>query len=715
MFVRRGWLRFLWPVFGAAIALLAVAATSSAAVPAHGRTWELVSAGETHGTQLLFSRAWSGDGEAMVFVSLGPMPGAGGGELLSHNLATRTPSGWRTVPISVPHAVPTASIFGTVSLAISADLSSWLWASVNPLLPGAPASPLRGLYRRGADGSLTLIGSLGPESPFFSPTTASNDLARAGLDLSEAVVPADSGRIAGKAAYEVVGDELRLAGVDESGAPLSPCGSVIGGSEQDRATRRAAMSRDGSRIFLTSPDPSTSACAAPPAVYLREDGAHTIEISASHCSRPDCGPAAAATFAGANDDGSIAYFISAQQLTDDDVDTVPDLYRYDRAAESLTRVSAGPPGTEANVIPPIRVSRDGSRVYFCATDSLVPDQSSEQTSNLYLREGDGPIRYVGNISGQSLDSAAIDADGSTLLFATNVALLVGDTDTAADVYRYDAAGDDLVRISASSGGGDSGNDPANATIPRGEEVFPAQGPNPLSLDGEHAFFLTTEALLAEDENDEADLYEWSGADLGLISPGVSENGRAITYEGASADGSSVFFETRQSLVAEDDDGGEGDLYAARLGGGFPSLPVPPGCAGEACRGPIPGRSSLPLPATVSGTAEGPPAPRRGLGLQLGTRARRLLAGGGRGVAIVRAPAAGRVRLSAFTRIAGRDRLVAKADAIAWHAGRLSVPFRLSADARRLLDQHRRLRLRLVLRHSQVPVPEETVVTLGKSK
>ena len=52
----------------------------------------------------------------------------------------------------------------------------------------------------------------------------------------------------------------------------------------------------------------------------------------------------------------------------------------------------------------------------------------------------------------------------------------------------------------------------------------------------------------------------------------------------SATGSDIFFETRSQLVGQDTDS-LGDIYDARVDGGFPAPTPEPSCAGEACQGP----------------------------------------------------------------------------------------------------------------------------------
>jgi hypothetical protein len=73
----------------------------------------------------------------------------------------------------------------------------------------------------------------------------------------------------------------------------------------------------------------------------------------------------------------------------------------------------------------------------------------------------------------------------------------------------------------------------------------------------------------------------------MISDGQDPNG--VVYAGMSATGSDVFFQTRTQLVGQDTDS-LGDIYDARIGGGFPAPSPEASCSGEACQG---GASSSP--------------------------------------------------------------------------------------------------------------------------
>src|SRR5208282_2833067 len=152
----------------------------------------------------------------------------------------------------------------------------------------------------------------------------------------------------------------------------------------------------------------------------------------------------------------------------------------------------------------------------------------------------------------------------------------------------------------------------------------------LSSEGNRVFFQTEEALVPEDTNNQLDVYEWKregagsceraspsysasdGGCLYLISTGQSDS---PSYFGdASESGDNVFFFTRQSLVAQDQDLNV-DVYDARVGGGIPAQnpsPPPEPCAGETCRGAseAPPVFGAPSSATIAGEGNlAPVAPK----------------------------------------------------------------------------------------------------------
>jgi hypothetical protein len=544
------------------------------------------------------------------------------------------------------------------------------------------------LYSSGVGGSPTLLADGGDTS--FRFAAASADTETVVFETASALLPADV-RASGRQAYAVISGGLQLAGVDAADEPLSACGAAVGAGTHNPPN---AVSRDGRRIFIKSPDGSGCGVSR---LYLREaqgDGWTTTEISASRCARVDCGAPQAVAFAGATPSGSVAYMTTRQQLTDDDVDDGLDLYRYEVATGTLSRVSVGPPGVLADVGLEAHPSEDGSHVYFGARGQLIPGVGGASGS-MYLADGDGlqlvaPSRFA--------DDEQVTPDGRRLLFTSTAKLTPDDTDTQGDVFLYDADDDTLTRVSGAPGG--NGALAARTTQelnPRALDGYPLRS---ISDDGRHVFFVTDEALVADDGNATADVYEWHDGDLGLVTSGAATSG-SVRYRQASADGSSVFFTTDESLVPADDDRGDPDLYVARTDGGFPeplAEPPAPTCVGLPCAAPPPApRVGRPIPASVDFVA---PPQRRSRPLRvlpISRSARRRMAALGRVVLRVRTAASGRIAARARARVGRRARTVARGRARADRAGTVRLRLRLSRSARRRLSRGRNLRLRIVVR------------------
>lgn len=678
---------------------LALCTPADGAVPAHGRTWELVTPGITNGVRLLGVEGWSDDGNRLGYVTLGPFPGGPSGDLVARGVATRTAQGWTVKGVGMGFTSPRAVIDFPRIVAVNRDMSVWIVSSIFQLLPGGPVDPNIGLYRLNTTGESTLLGlasELGGGHLFYG---GDDTLQHVVFDTGIHLIPEDAGRTNGSDAYEFVGTQLRLVGVDSNEQPLSPCGSMIGSGTEDRRRREHPISRDGSRIFFTAP--TFDQCPEPKRVYLRTNGTDTVEVSASQCSRADCNAPDSVTFAGATEDGAHAFLVTAQQLTDDDTDAATDLYRYDVGSGDLVRLSAGEPGTAADIAgSALRVSDDGSRVYFLARGALLPGLGVEGSPNLYVNDR-GTLRFVGAVNESSLENLDLDLidattsdDGSALLFQTRAPLLPSDTDSVMDVYRYDVA-TGLEHVSLGAGGAGNAEEPA--TFP--QIVFNPTTPEPMrfmSGDGDRSFFVTNEALLPEDTNDQPDAYERVNGTLGLVSSGTGDE--LVTFAGVSRDGRSAYLVTDETLVPADTDRGDLDVYVARLGGGFPPPEVPgPGCTGDACQAPSAPRGTRPVPdsTTTPGT---PPASTVELGLRApSARLRRQLAKTGSAVLTVDVPEAGKVSLVARARLGARTTVVGRASARG--SGIVRLRLKLSRPARKQLARHGSLTLSLAVTHS----------------
>ena len=233
--------------------------------------------------------------------------------------------------------------------------------------------------------------------------------------------------------------------------------------------------------------------------------------------------------------------------------------------------------------------------------------------------------------------ANVTPDGRFLVFSSHGALTPDDVrgDGAAQIFRYDAASEQLVRVSV---GDDGFNDNGNAgvgdatIVPGGQS---GRGDPTMSNDGSYVYFQSPVALTPRALNDVVighvegshgkplvvyaqNVYEWHAGHVYLISDGRDtgeshspcEFGRIgaangdelfnsnVCLLGADTSGTNVFFMTADQLVPQDTDT-QVDIYDARVcdpASGNPCVaPEPrqlPPCGGESCHGIPPERASL---------------------------------------------------------------------------------------------------------------------------
>jgi hypothetical protein len=304
------------------------------------------------------------------------------------------------------------------------------------------------------------------------------------------------------------------------------------------------------------------------------------------------------------------------------------------------------------------------------------------------------------------------SDGSFITLWTDGRLVADDPDvTSGDVYGFDAAANELTRLSGPQGGaggsylcdnGDNGDRNVHCFGDGGFRFTPSGGsrvPGLLGVATEPdiagdriAFFQSRSRLVPEDVNDAMDVYQWRNGDLSLISSGTSSEG--AFYSGNSADGQDVFLITRDRLSWQDIDAVR-DAYDARVGGGF-EQPTPPavcavlagGCQGVA--------GSLEGPSVASDQAAGGnPSPGARKTLRVGMpskKARRRAARTGTLAVAVRVSEAGKVRAVAKGRIGKRTRRVASKSVRVRKAGRARIKLRLNRAARQRLSRGKALKL-----------------------
>ena len=672
---------------------------------------------------------------------LGSARGGGG----NHYLAVRSSSGWSTTALA-----PSAPAYYTddaLAKGFSRDLRSSLW-----VMSRGDQVNVNDLYLERPEGAFARIGSFGyplapPSFSTIIPTlAASDDLSHVVFTLdASGVYPGTDTQRGTVGPYEYVGtghdDPPRLVSVDNAGQQLGAgCDAIL-----------KAISGDGRVIVWRS------GCDG--RIWARINGTTTIAVSGSECTRVPSDPGGAcaapepADFQGASKDGTQVYFTTTEQLVNGDTDTTADLYECDIPAgtpapvgtsnrcSALRLASGAQSGADVQAV--TRISDDGSRAYFVAKGVLATDPGANGAvavagdQNLYVWHYDaahpaGETRFVAKLdpgdvdpggSGSPYVYAETTDNGRYLVFATHAALIdhgpEADTDTAQDIYRYDAESGALTRLSTDADGA-GGNEPG-----RDVRFSPinALNFNPravISDDGESVVFLTGEALAATDTNGTTDTYLWHDGRVSLISSGRPsyDPSYPVSYQGLAAgispSGRDVYFTTTVGLTPDDTDT-QLDIYDAHVDGGF-ALSVPPRCAGDGCRGE---RSAPPpaQPGPSSAQGDGKPSqaiPAFTVGkLSPGQLGR--VASTGKVSLLVTTNLAGTLSAEATASIGKRSSRVGSAKHRVATAGAVSLSLSLSKTARAELKRKRKLTVTVQVRQDNVAIAHTVSLKLTHAK
>ncbi|MGC2373974.1 MAG: hypothetical protein WA484_08890 [Solirubrobacteraceae bacterium] len=456
--------------------------------------------------------------------------------------------------------------------------------------------------------------------------------------------------------YEYRNGVLSEAGVLPDGS-VNQYGAVPAAIAPEQGSTRGPVpdqfdnevSSDGSRVFLVSPDPRSSLASPnhncslgctdePPQLYVRQsapDGSQTTTlVSQSQLAgqlgqpAPD-GPVALygtpptegsyggrySSYVFASSDGSHAFFASTDQLTESaPADSTVKEYDFDVNTGLLTYL----PGVTGSIA---AVAGDGSSLVF---ENIA--SSPFELDRWVAGPGGGVVTPIVQLPEPErchwvcVGPAHISADGSVIVFETNSRIPGFNDGGFMQVFRYDAASNELACAScpptgvAPSGNAvmsnlsyqgvssSSGNDLKNG-------VVDTRG---MSSDGARIFFDTPDPLVPQDANGKVielggefykvgrDVYEWENGNVFLISSATS--GKDSLYLDSSPNGDDVFFATDVGLVPGDTEGGF-DVYDARSphpGDNPPPSAVP--CQGEVCQGPpsVPSLLGEPSSATFDG-------------------------------------------------------------------------------------------------------------------
>jgi hypothetical protein len=588
----------------------------------------------------------STSGEALTYGSAGSFAGPVGAKFRNQYVSRRGAGGWSTQSITPPTSAFATTIFPLPyeDLLFTPNLSKGITTNGDPpLTSDAPAGYDNVYIADTADGAYQLVSSPEPgaEPYTFEPGP---DLGGASTDLSH-----------------VVFGEQERAGlsewVDGHLSVIEPPGAEArAGNGQPSILRVAvrwhAVSADGSRVFFTSPvENRFSRNQETPInnqLYVRENGTTTVEASASQRAPEDINGPRGAEFAGASADGSVVFFTSRAELTEDantgSADNAANLYAYDTNSGQLTDLSVDGNAGDLNgaaVLGMVSTSEDGAYVYYVAEGDLAGAAVSGKP-NLYLHHN-GTTTFIATLAtadagdwaeltgGPAGHTARVTPDGVHLAFLSTNSLTGYDNTVAqgtscglnqfggplpascTEVFSYNAGSGVLSCVSCNP----SGVRPIGSSS-LGDKVSNFYIARNFSEDGSRLFFQSSDALVRHDSNGRQDVYEYEGGHVYPVSD-VAGSFDSIFMD-ASPTGDDVFIATADQLLPQDQDL-RVDVYDARVSGGFPVAAVPPPACdnGDACKPPVspqPPVFGAPASATFSGAGNlapqsPPPPPAKG--------------------------------------------------------------------------------------------------------
>lgn len=317
-------------------------------------------------------------------------------------------------------------------------------------------------------------------------------------------------------------------------------------------------------------------------------------------------------------DGSHVYYVARGVLTDHTNPAgdkaqlgEPNLYMWD--AESQVTSFVGTLAAPQGPVGPFGPEDPGDAIFFSDQGEGLWGGQGTWQNNAY------PVPVLSAAEGHGEGSGREGGDGHILVFESKAELTPNDRDGRhLDVYRYDADSGTLECLSCAPGSSETEPDSAPFSVdPRGTDeplgTDFAESGRWVSEDGEEVGFATDEPLSPGDVNASKDSYLWREGQV-LRLPGEPFGGThsSVRLNGPflSPDGATVAFVTETPLLPQDGDS-TGDVYVARVDGGYQNPPAPFLCVpGSNCQSALSAPAPLAL-ASETSSGEGNVKPKTG--------------------------------------------------------------------------------------------------------
>ena len=267
-------------------------------------------------------------------------------------------------------------------------------------------------------------------------------------------------------------------------------------------------------------------------------------------------------FGGIARDGSSLFFSTTESLSPLDVDEGKlDVYEVSGAGTKLSSTGIG--SIDAAFGARFAgASEDGEHVFFYTEEGFLttdssPGRDGNEQVDIYERSAGTTERVtadrpdVDNEDAPYFEFLGSSPRGERSFFWTDGRLVAADTDETFDIYeRFNG----VTRIASV---GPMGGNGEFDVMPAGEFLSDTGPFHRKPVHGERVFFETDESLVAQDKDRSYDAYSWRGGSIELISTGPRDSKRKrqplAWLAGASTDGSRAFFETGAPLVRADRD------------------------------------------------------------------------------------------------------------------------------------------------------------------